>query len=556
MHLALALFALAPQEGAPGEDEALRALAREQAARLAAVGCAVELDELAFEVKPRAECAADLEAQLDLFYPPSYFEAMRLLYRALGASLGPDAAAARAQIARATLGGLVAYYQPERGALVLIGAGELPDVAREVVRHELVHAWRDARSGLAELFGEAPRTLERVRVAHSISEGEAEALALAAALAAEGRGLDSIDAEALDDPLARMLAGEGLSLPYTFGRRRSLERLRAEGLEGLERLWRERPASSEHVLHPEKAGADEPTAVDLRWMPDAVPKRDAVRVEHEDVLGEMALLGLLLERGAERERAWLAALGWDGDRLLVCARDGEVGLERGLAWRSVWDREEDAQQLEALWRSLSRGRTVRRGRVVDWCWAETGDLEEALALRLATRPLELGASDGAASTARLERERLARERPRVEDGWWIVPAGGLRLRAPAGWSPREIDGMPFLMGPARDGFADNANVLAQPNPPGATLAETREVYVAGLRAAGMEPGEVVERERGGRAVLELRARGRVGPNELAVVILLLPRERDRVELTFTLAAARAEELAPAVEAALASLRWE
>lgn len=136
------------------------------------------------------------------------------------------------------------------------------------------------------------------------------------------------------------------------------------------------PSSSEQLLHAKKLDRDFPVHVQLPPWPTAAGEADEIQ---QDVVGELAIERLLRERGYDDAVATRAAIGWDGDRLgMWRTPNGELVL----VWRSVWDREEDAEQFAGAIAPFTanepRGfRIITRGRMVDAVSSESEGVAQA-----------------------------------------------------------------------------------------------------------------------------------------------------------------------------------
>jgi hypothetical protein len=73
-----------------------------------------------------------------------------------------------------------------------------------------------------------------------------------------------------------------------------------------------------------------------------------------------------------------------------------------------------------------------------------------------------------------ERERAPREQElaasepelsvfELQDGWWVLPRHGVRMRLPPGWEPRENQSRPYAYRDLSAALAGNLNVLSLPN---------------------------------------------------------------------------------------------
>ncbi len=548
------------QEGT--ESSVPENLVREVGAALREAGFPVDLARLKVETRPREACREDLERQQDLFFSPEHFEAAGLLYRAFG--LIDDAADLRTQVVRSFLSSLHAYYQPDRQAIVLLESdlGRLLAL-RPILAHELAHAWRDQVSGIRSLLGRGPRTWEEVGVFRCLLEGEAEVVAIRAMLAKEGKDLGSVKPEAFESPLGRLLAGESAVLPYEAGAKWVLRSCKETGGEALNRLWTARPPSTEQILHPTKAGRDSPAVVGLPPWPK---EGGEARLLREDVVGELALYALLLDCRLERSQAWIAAAGWDGDRLRVYRR-GEKDL--AFLWRIACDREEDARQLaKALedaqpWRLWGGVEVRTRGACVDLAFAEPADVAERLVSCLEAFPLPPAAdpSDGESTAAMEEAWLAAQLTTRVEDGMWILPRLRLRIPAPEGWTVQDMGGVPILFAPTSEpiAFRDNLNVQVLPlagSEDVDDLLEENKSAIEGISTLSLDVAE--RRTIDGRDVAYVRYHGQLPnlPFPLRFLCVLCPQGESQVVITATVHEERWAAAEASLEKAFAGISFE
>ena len=125
------------------------------------------------------------------------------------------------------------------------------------------------------------------------------------------------------------------------------------GWEAVDALYRDPPASTEQVLHPEKlvGQRDDPRPVLLPDVGDALP--DGWRMLEEDVLGELGMR-VMFERLISDVGSADAAAGWGGDRyrLYVSADDDE----HFLVWQTLWDSPSDAREFAVAYQAGLRER--------------------------------------------------------------------------------------------------------------------------------------------------------------------------------------------------------
>lgn len=514
-------------------DAADDALLADATTRLAAIGYDVP-DTVRIEDRSSKEVIADLEAQQELFLPADSFTLQHALLKALGLPAGRSAKVLRQQTLAGMARGLSAYYDPIRKVFV-----ELPSRARELSEslsggplplfvHELVHAHQDAREGgMKAWFGGEGRTLDNGLARRCAAEGEAE---VAAVLALQREdALAAFEHPSTSGGLDRLLAGELTGLIYESGRRFAAVRYRQGGLDAVRALWAQPPASTEQVLHPGKYGADMPTAV-------ALPNVPGLAAAHSTTVGELVLLQLLRQSKVGRLDASLAAAGWDGDRVVVFDRGDEAGV--AVAWRSVWDRDEDAADFAARLAVLHTGVVVQQQRIVDWCQSDDEDLQGAIVDALESDRQQPPVDDAAAASTAAAEDELRAElgQTRVEDGVWRHGALGLSVPIPDGWQVQEINGVPMLVhqATAETGFALTLNVMAGPNPDAIDLAAIVAANRAQLEQMHATIDTLAVVSRGGRDVVEGEYHGRIGsPIPMHFLALAFLRGDQQVWVTAT-----------------------
>lgn len=375
--------------------------------KLRATGVSVDASKLRVETKGRDEITADLGAVLELGLRPDHLD---MLWRLRGVleSTPPmrSLQSLRRAAVEARLPATRVYYAIDRKAIVFVDAeGQDRDLQLGAAAGQLVYAFYDqGPGGLSEALYEPLGQLDGIRVRQCLLEGHVRL----AQLLGQHSSIDNLSDEilaSLDAPPQTLFATLA-DTPCGPGARFLLERYRDGGWPAVLRAVRSPPPSSEQLLHPAKIDQDFPVNVALPGWPDEYDDPDPIgpaTVVHEDVLGELTIHRLLLERGVEPARALRAAVGWDGDRLRVYDHaSGKV-----IVWRSAWDREEDAKQFAAS--IAPKGieprafRVERRGRVVDAVSTSTPELAERVHATLRERPGEPSAQPAdAASTASIE----------------------------------------------------------------------------------------------------------------------------------------------------------
>ncbi len=396
-----------PTVAPAGSDEERQI--QKMASQLRSTGITVDTGKLDVERKQRDATTADLAAALELGLRSQHVEVLWQLRTILEATppfrsvsgLREKAVAARMPEVRV-------YYAADRRAMVFVDAEpQDPATLDAALAGQLVHAFYDqAPGGLSELLYEPRGLLDGIRVRRCLLEGHA----LLAELYARRSSLDGLSAEDLAalDPAPRQLHATLADTPCGAGARYLLRRYETGGWGAVLKAVRTPLPSTEQLLHPAKIDQDFPVNVALpAWPEDEYEAPDPLgkaTVVYEDVLGEQTIHRLLLERGMEPAQAFVAAVGWDGDLLRIYQHESG---ERVIVWRSVWDRDQDAEQFVAA--ISPKGieprafRVERHGRVVDAVSTAGPEMATRLHASLAARVGEPTAQPSdAASTAAIE----------------------------------------------------------------------------------------------------------------------------------------------------------
>jgi hypothetical protein len=396
-----------PIEPAAANDEerAIRKVSRQ----LHATGITVDATKLAVERKSREATAADLGGQLELGLRPQQLEILWQL-RVILEATPPfrSVASLREQAVAVRLPAVQVYYAADRRALVFVDPEQQDPESLEVaLAGALVHAFYDqAPGGLSELLYEPQGLLDGIRVRKCLLEGHARL----AELFTRYSSLDELDADALAtlDPTPQHLHATLTETPCGAGAVYLRQRYEKGDWGAVLRAVRTPLSSTEQLLHATKVDQDFPVHVSVPAWPedeyDAPDPLGKASIVYEDVLGEQTIHRLLLERGIEPAQAFIAAVGWDGDRLRIY--EHESG-ERVVVWRSVWDRELDAEQFSAA--IAPKGieprafRVERHGRVIDAVSTSGPEMAARVHASLSARIGEPAAQPSdAASTAAIE----------------------------------------------------------------------------------------------------------------------------------------------------------
>lgn len=269
---------------------------------------------------------------------------------------------------------VIGFYDPAQARVFVRASGDLTEEGiqreRSVLAHEVQHALQaqhfpapnldsapdyDTRlARLAVLEGDAMVTMAMYlgaergipirRVLRRASEITRSA-SLDGLLRSEGHS------EALERALP--LTRERLTFPYYAGMSFMTDMYRAGGLPLMNATFSALPASTEHILHPQKYIAGERP---IHVRPPAAPP--GYRVLSTERMGELQTR-VVLSGCVGQPAATRAAEGWGGDAFTVL---GSPDRRVALLWSTAWDTPEDAAEFEqalarspACWRELSIG---------------------------------------------------------------------------------------------------------------------------------------------------------------------------------------------------------
>lgn len=269
----------------------------------------------------------------------------------------------------------------------------------------LMFAYIDQKlGGLAASVFDAQSTSDVALVRQCLAEGFATYVA--DTIHAAKRGKDT----ATPTDVAAALLGTHANVPCAPGTAYVARVHATGGWQAVVAAFGSAPTSTEQMLHANKLDKDFPVHVELPFWPQHAGEAESI---HDDVMGELAIERILRERGYDDETASTAAAGWDGDRLGLWRVPSGDGV---LVWRSVWDRDEDAEQFAAAIAPFEKNdthtfRIVRRGRMVDAvsCESEPLAVQWYTTLQDALDTLAIEPSD-AATTREVEAEPPPRPR--------------------------------------------------------------------------------------------------------------------------------------------------
>ncbi|MDP9408472.1 MAG: hypothetical protein M3P95_11590, partial [Actinomycetota bacterium] len=247
--------------------------------------------------------------------------------------------------------GVLGFYDPHTDELYVRGDAATPAV-RSTIAHELVHALQDQAFDLDR--PEYDQRDDELALGFSgLVEGDAvvvqEAYERESMTPQERRQAQEPPGDLtplLDAPPALL---QLLTFPYGAGPG-LVRTVRGErGQEGLDALFREPPATSEQLLHPEAFLAGEPpVAVPL-------PGADGPAVD-SGVLGELGLALVLAGGGPSPALTSPAAEGWAGDAYVTWREGGTTCTRATVATDTAADGAELRAALDALAEDADEGR--------------------------------------------------------------------------------------------------------------------------------------------------------------------------------------------------------
>ncbi len=276
-------------------------------------------------------------------------------------------------------GQVIAFYDPEprkfflvRGAQAAVpSSDELSSDAGErmIFAHELTHALQDESMKLDRRVKQLKDNGDRALALESLLEGEATLVMVRVALA----GLPGGQSSEVEESLAPLLSAGALEsanmpkdlpdyfaqqlfFPYVEGTAYVRRVVKANGWTGIDRLWKNPPATTSEILH---EGAAFSPAEDLLTVAEAGRLAPAgYRTLYTDTIGEWGLR-FLLRRSLAAAQADPLAAGWRGDRIAF------YGAARDIAyvWKIRFDSPGSAERFANAWTSAAKlgGTVTRRG---------------------------------------------------------------------------------------------------------------------------------------------------------------------------------------------------
>ena len=344
----------------PKQPKSVQELVIATAEEIRRFGFAIDLSKFLMETREPAGMREVADGYVAIIRRSAAHELFAQLRRALEVPPLTNGAGMREGVVQMIAGSMLVGFLHDRDTLVFrTDATELGGPLEHALARALVFAYVDhSMGGVAASVLDASATTEVALGKQCLLEGFATYVA--DTIHAANRNRD----QAIPTDVAAALLGTFANVPCAPGVAYVASLHATGGWQAVLATFGQPVVSTEQLLHPTKRDADFPVNVALPPWPQAAGESELMQ---EDVVGELAIERILRERGYDDAVASRAATGWDGDRL------GMWRLPSGeyvLVWRTVWDREEDAEQfagtIAPFTNSEPRGfRIVRRGRMVD-----------------------------------------------------------------------------------------------------------------------------------------------------------------------------------------------
>lgn len=241
------------------------------------------------------------------------------------------------------------YDDKTKQMYVVSSTGAIGPVEEITYAHEFTHALQDQAFGLTSVVGDARDQGDRSLARSALVEGDATLVMslwaqqnLTPAELAQVASAASPAATAVLDAAPAILR-EPLLFPYTSGLGLAMGAWQSGGgFAGVNALFKNPPASTEQVLHPDKLASREPP-VTVTFPADLATRLGtgwAVRMQ--DTLGELQL-GILVRTGDPSAGSDPAA-GWGGDRVALLAGPGGASA---VVLDARWDTTKAAGSFQA-----------------------------------------------------------------------------------------------------------------------------------------------------------------------------------------------------------------
>lgn len=255
-----------------------------------------------------------------------------------------------------------AFYDYRQKKLFLVDAGDDSPMQQAALFHELAHALADQHFEV-EQFIKRGRNDDSSLARAAVLEGQATWLMYEWMAAKGGQSLRTSPALASlltsrtdfgghypQLAAAPLYVRASLLFPYVQGLRFQQAVVEKLGTAAFSEVFRRPPASSQHILHPDKYFARTSAVnVKLPKLADGSRYKEMTEVS----VGEFDH-SVLIEQYASRDEADSLASHWRGAglKLLEDKREGKVVM----LYASEWDSPENAKRMFGVWKSALRGK--------------------------------------------------------------------------------------------------------------------------------------------------------------------------------------------------------
>jgi hypothetical protein len=254
---------------------------------------------------------------------------------------------------------IAGFYDPAVKELYLADWIDV-DTQKMVMAHEICHALQDQSFDLDKFTKATKDDGDASLARQALVEGDGVALMIEFMFQEMGVKVDPWVDDTISDSMSKQAGGtlpgmegfakaplflrESLMFPYLNGLKLIAFTRRHHPWSRVDDMFKQPPASTEQVMHPEKYFAGEKP---VKVKPAALPSLKKWKVVEQNTLGEAAFGWLWRQHGVRDERAADAAAGWGGDHYAVYSPPDDDGksIDRlVLVEYSVWDSENDASQ--------------------------------------------------------------------------------------------------------------------------------------------------------------------------------------------------------------------
>ena len=335
-----------------------------------------DLDSLSAKIQPEVSAVRSLDfdepftvryysaADIDTsdasdFYPQEYIENYDQIIRAIGLYHGeiPPNSQRITGSQEADLPNLPPYYDPADRSINIPRPEYLQEGAdlESIMAHELTHALQDMHFDLDRLLTSATNS-DQLIARQALVEGGATLVELLVENARADMAPDSILQRVINDALNVMppegppgFLFEQYHTPYVRGQAFVFALKRYGGWDAVNRAYINLPASSEHILHPDKYIAGEsPEKIALPALAREPFAGDWESLDR-NTLGELGFRNIF--NAFDIDTARVAAAGWHGDQYAVFKHRQENNTFAFVLF-TTWDTEQDATEFTTAYNEV------------------------------------------------------------------------------------------------------------------------------------------------------------------------------------------------------------